>query len=348
MNQRLERALNCEPHDQVPFLPAIYEHKGWFVGATPSRVARDQQLLTKAILAEHEQVQPDALTVGVDVYNVEAEAIGCHVTFYEGDDTSVPAIGSTGAVFQGTTDVASLRLPDPRKDGRMPLNIEVAEKIRNAVGSEVPVRGAVSGPFSLAAHLAGPEKFFFLTVMQPALVKELLHFAAEVIKLYGKAFIELGCGVVMFDSHASPDLLPPHVYTDLVLPPTRDVIEYYHQLGLAHVPLIIGGNTTKILDSYLGTGANNILCDTKADVAEFVRKCSASRKAFRRNISSSDFLEADSAEVYKRALKSLEESNGYPGFILGSAVLPYGTPLSHMTAMREAVQEFKKRLHASP
>lgn len=343
MNKRLEQAMNCEAHDQVPFLPAIYEHKGWFVGETPSRVARDQRLLTKAILTEYEQVQPDALTVGVDVYNVEAEAIGCPVVFYEGDDTSVPAIRSDGAVFHGFEDLTSLKLPDPLKDGRMPMNIEVARNIQKALGNEVPVRGAVSGPFSLAAHLAGPEKFFFLTLMQPDLVKEILHFAAEVIKLYGKAFIELGCGVVMFDSHASPDLLPPQAYRDLVLPPTRAIIDYFHKLGSAHVPLIIGGNTTKILDSYLETGANNLLCDAKADAVEFVKKCSVVKTAFRRNIDSSDFLEVASADVYKRALKCLEESNGYPGFILGSAVLPYGTPLSHLTAMREAVQEFKKR-----
>jgi hypothetical protein len=54
-------------------------------------------------------------------------------------------------------------------------------------------------------------------------------------------------------------------------------------------------------------------------------------------------LQIASDEVYHRALKSLDESNGYPGFIMGSAILPYGTPLSHLTAMREAIQEYKKR-----
>jgi uroporphyrinogen decarboxylase len=74
-----------------------------------------------------------------------------------------------------------------------------------------------------------------------------------------------------------------------------------------------------------------------------VKRCSIVKTAFRRNIDSSDFLEVASEEVYKRALKCLEESQGFPGFILGSAVLPYGTPVSHLAAMREAVQEFKKR-----
>ena len=347
MNTRLLSALNGDTPDQVPFLPAIYEHKGWFVGETPSRVARDAQLLTRAMLAEYEQVRADALILGIDVYNVEAEAIGCTVTYYDGNDNSVPAIGSTGAVFHGADDLVKLRIPDPQKDGRMPLNLEAARNVMKVLGKELPIRGAVSGPFSLAAHLAGPGNFFLLLMMKPDLIKQLLKFAADVIKQYGRAFIELGCGVVVFDSHASPDLLSPDMYREFVLAPTQDIITYFHELGLQHVPLIIGGNTTKILDAYLETGANNILCDTKANVGEFLGHCSAKQRAFRRNVDSSDFLEITPDEVFHRSLKNLEESNGYPGFILGSAVLPYGTPLVHLTAMREAIQEYKKRAAVS-
>jgi uroporphyrinogen decarboxylase len=343
MNTRLEHALGCEPSDRVPFLPAIYEHKGWFVGETPSRVCRNARLLTTALLAEYERVQPDALTVGVDVYNVEAEAIGCRVIYYEGDDNSVPAVDPEGAVFQGSEDVTSLKLPDPRKDGRMPLNLEVARDVVRVLGKEIPIRGAVSGPFSLAAHLAGAERLFLLTMTHPRLVRELLNFAAEVIKSYGRAFMEVGCGIVIFDSQASPELISPQMYRDFVLAPTRSIVEYFHHLGVPHVPLIMGGNTTKSIDAYLETGANNILCDVKADARVFLERCSKSRRAFRRNLDSSDFLQVTSEEVHGQALRYLEESNAYPGFILGTAIAPYGTPLSHFTAIREAIQEFKKR-----
>lgn len=340
MNKRLELALRCEPQDQVPFVPAIYEHKAWFVGETPSRVCRDEHLLTTALLAEYERVQPDALTIGIDVYNVEAEAVGCKVIYYEEQDTSVPAIGPEGAVFWGSEDVASLKMPDPRKDGRMPLNLEVARNIVKVLGREIPIRGALSGPFSLAAHLAGPGHFFVLLFTHPGLVKDLVRFASEVIKRYGHAFIELGCGIVIFDSQASPALLSPQLYREFVLGPTREVIEHFHRLGVPHVPLIIGGNTTKIMDAYLETGANNILCDVKADAQEFLAKCSAARRAFRRNIDSTDFLSIASSDVYSRALKYLQEANGYPGFILGTAIVPYGTPLSHLVGVREAIREF--------
>ena len=342
MNTRYEQALNCQQPDRVPFLPAIYEHKAWFVGKTPSDVCRDPKLLTAALLAEYERVKPDALTIGVDIYNVEAEAVGCKVTYYEEGNNSVPSIGHEGAILQGSDDVTSLRLPDPRMDGRMPLFIEAAKAMVKILGKEIPLRGAVSGPFSLAAHLAGPQKLFLLTMMQPGIVKELLGFAAEVIKLYGNAFIEAGCGVVMFDSFASSDLLPPEMYRELVLPPTRGIVDHFHQKGARNIPLIIGGNTTSLLEAYLGTGANNILCDVKADPQEFLKRCSAMKKAFRRNLDSALFLESSPADIKNRAMRSLEESNSYPGYILGTGVLAYGTPLTHIAAVREAIDEYER------
>lgn len=342
MNRRFEQALNCEPPDRIPFVPAIYEHKAWFVGETPSKVCRDSQLFTTALLAEYDRVQPDVLTVGIDVYNVEAEAIGCKVIYYEGDNTSVPAIAPGSVVFQGSEEVASLKMPDPQEDGRMPLNLEVAGNIMKLLGKEVPIRGAVSGPFSLAAHLAGLENLFKLMFTHPDLVHELLGFACEVIKRYGQAFIELGCGVVVFDSQASSDLISPLLYREFVLSRTRTLIDHFQKLGLRNVPLIIGGNTTKMLDEYLETGANNVLCDVKADSKEFLHKCSTARRAFRRNMDSTDFQTVSSEDVHRRTVKCLEESSGYPGFILGTAILSYGTPLPLIGAIRSAIQEYKR------
>lgn len=342
MNKRLEQALKCEQSDRVPFLPAIYEHKAWFVGETPSKVCRDANLFTTAMFAEYERVQPDALTVGMDVYNVEAEAVGSKVLYYGGQDTFVPALAPEGAVFRGSDDVAALNMPDPKKDGRMPLNLEVARNVVRVLGREVPIRGAVSGPFSLAAHLVGPEHLFMLTVTHPRLVKDLVGFSAEVIKRYGMAFINLGCGVVIFDSQASPELLSPQMYRELVLGPTQSIIKYFQQAGVSHVPLIIGGNTTKILESYLETGANNILCDAKADPKEFLEKCAKAKRAFRRNIDSSDFLEAKPEELRGRASAMLQESQGYTGFIAGTGVVPYGTPLANLLAIRDTVHEYRR------
>ncbi len=342
-NNRLQMAMECSTEDHVPFVPAVYEHKAWFVNETPSNVSRDVGLFTKAVLAEFETIRPDAITIGIDVYNVEAEALGCKVIYYDGDDTSVPAIGADGAAFTEQDDFASIGVPDPQKDGRMPINLEVAKNVVKILSAEVPIRGALSGPFSMAANLVGPAELFMLTVTNPTFVNNLLLFASNVVKRFGDAYIKAGCGVIIFDSQASPDLLSPKMYREFVLQPTKSIIDHFHKMGVKNVPLIIGGNTTKILDAYLESGANNILCDSTADVNSFVSECSKVKRAFRKNIDSSDFLVTCAEDIHKRALAALEESRNFPGYILGTSVVPYGTPLENLIAVRDAVHEFNNQ-----
>lgn len=336
-NKRLRDAWECRRPDCIPFIPAIYEHKAWFVGKSPSTVCRDAELLTRAILTEYEQVQPDAITVGVDVYNVEAEAAGCTVVFYPEGDNSIPAVSPDGHPFREGDRVGGLKMPDPARDGRMPLNIEVARRIVKELGSEVPVRGALTGPCSLAAGLMGAENFMLLTLTEPEAARELLSYCAEVTIRYGRSFIAQSCGVIIFDSQASPELLSPGTYKDLVVAPTSHVINELRKEGVPHIPLIIGGNTTEILEDELKTGANNVLCDVTADPVRFSRVCSSQRRAYRRSIDSSGFLSADLDELQRCVKSEVATAAGYPGFILGTAVAPYGTPTSVFDAIREAL-----------
>jgi len=74
--ERIERLLRGEPADRVPFCPAVYEHKAALIGTTPSFLSRDAGLFEKALVREAELYGPDLLTVGCDVYNLEAEAGG--------------------------------------------------------------------------------------------------------------------------------------------------------------------------------------------------------------------------------------------------------------------------------
>ena len=64
---------------RIPFTPVVYEHAARFVGRTPWEVSRDAELLfeghRRAYLEYHQQV----IAVGIDIYNLEAEAYGARV-----------------------------------------------------------------------------------------------------------------------------------------------------------------------------------------------------------------------------------------------------------------------------
>ncbi len=333
----VEQVLRCGAPRPVPlFLPAIYEHKAWFIGSTPSAISRDANLLTRAILAEFEAIGPDALTVGVDVYNVEAEAAGCTVTFYEGNDSSIPGIKPGHHRLTVGDDLAAAPLPNPLTDGRMPVNLEAARRVRREVGPDYWLRGAVSGPFSLAIGLVGSEALFMACVDQPEWVAQLLDYAGRIIREYAKAYRDAGVELVVFDSQASPDLISPRMYEEMVLPITRDLAAWAATQGVRDVPLIIGGNTTPIAGLLTRTGCNNLLCDFTSDFEPWAAASRAAGRAIRRNVPPRLLAQGTPDEIYAATARELARGRDLPGFIMGTAVIPFGTATENILAVKRA------------
>ena len=334
--ERIERLLAGQPADRVPFCPAVYEHKAALIGTTPSLLARDPALLERAILREAELYREDLLVVGCDVYNVEAEAAGCEVRFSDTND--VPSI--VARVLDPGADLSRLRIPDPEKDGRMPVFLEAGRRIAAALGEETVVRGALSAPFSLAAELVGAEPLLLALVDDPGWTIRLLDRTAEIAKAYGRAFRERGLGVILFDSHAAPPLVSPRLYEEIILPATASVVSYFrHGLGLPLVPYIMGGDTGRVLDLILATGTNNILCDFKADLASFVSRLSGKPVLVRANIDPRFLLAASADEIRARTREVLSVGRRHPGFLLGTGILPFDLPTEKVIAVRSALDE---------
>jgi uroporphyrinogen decarboxylase len=335
--REVEATLRCAAPRPVPlFLPAIYEHKAWFIGSTPSAISRDASLLTRALLAEFEAIGPDALAVGVDVYNLEAEAVGCRVTFYEGDDTSIPGIKPGDHLIHVGDDLTHAPVPNPLRDGRMPVNLAAARAVRREVGDDFWLRGAISGPFSLAISLVGAEALFLACLDHPDWVREVLAYATRIIKAFARGYLDAGAELIVFDSQASPELLSPPMYEEFVLPVTEELVQWSASQGVRDLPLVIGGNTTPIAELLLRTGANNLLCDFTADFDEWAALCAQHQRSFRRNLSPRLLETATPDEIYATARRELARGRSLPGFIMGTAVIPFGTPTAHILAVKQA------------
>jgi len=339
----VEAVLRCEASRKVPlFLPAIYEHKAWFIRSTPTAISRNADLLTRALLAEYEAIGPDALAVGVDVYNLEAEAVGCTVSFYEGEDTSIPGIKPGNHIVQVGDDLSQARLPNPLRAGRMPVNITAARNIRRTLGGDFWLRGAISGPFSLAISLVGAEALFLACLDQPDWVRSVLDYSGRIIKEFSKAYIDAGAELIVFDSQASPELLSPSMYEEFVLPVTQELVQWAATQGVRDLPLIIGGNTTPIAGLLAQTEANNLLCDFTADFDEWAAVARENRRALRRNISPRLIETGTPDQIYEVAARELSRGRDLPGFIMGTAVIPFGSPTENVLAIKRACLDAAK------
>ena len=67
--RRVEMVYSLEKADRIPFVPAIYEHKGALVGKSPSEICRNSEYLYAGLKKELETYDPDMLVIGIDVYN---------------------------------------------------------------------------------------------------------------------------------------------------------------------------------------------------------------------------------------------------------------------------------------
>ncbi len=329
--QRLNAKRNGQPTDQPLFCPAIYEHKARLIGKRPTDIAQDVDLLAKAVLAEYEIYKPDMLTVGVDVYNIEAEALGCRVHFPDAID-AVPVI--TERVLTSLGDSEHLPKIDPEKTARMPLMLQAAEVINKKVGGEVLVRGSVSGPFSMAAELMGIEPALMAMLTEPESFRSLLDLCTMVAIDYSTAFIKRGLSVCIFDSQASPPLLSPDLYEDFILPGIVKLNKACKNASCALTEYVIGGKTDAIAAMMMQTGCDVILSDYPSDAATFINNAS-SGQLIRRNISPILIEKGDSGELRQQIEQVKILAATHPNVIIGTGVLSYNVPTENILTVKE-------------
>ena len=335
--QRVEAVYAMQKADRIPFAPAIYEHKGALIGKSPSEICRSAELLCAGLKKELEIYDPDMLVIGIDVYNVEAEALGCKVVYFE-DSNDVPGI--VEPIIDGPGGLSKLGIPDPSRDGRMPIYLEAAGRLYGEIGQDIILRGAVTGPYSMAAELIGAEKFVLLTVEDPGFARQVIEFCARVTVEFGKAFLARGVEPILFDSRATPQLASPRVVRQLLMPVYRDyVLPELKAAGGRFLPLIIGGNTTSIIDDLIATGATQFLSDRPANLKKWCERAAAAGVPVRANVDAILVNRGPVSEIRRQAMEILRDCHDHPGFLLGCGVVDYNGNPEYAMAIHQAIAD---------
>ncbi len=312
--------------------PAIYEHKAALIGRSPAAVSRSAELLYDALCAEHAVYGADLLTVGIDIYNLEAEACGAQVR--ESGATECPDVAAP--LFDLGALPAELDLPDLHRSGRFALMLDAAQRLRDHVAGCAAVRVAASGPVTIAAKLAGIGELVLSLALQDGQAERLLHFTSALAGAWLRAIREAGLDAVIFDSLAAPPILSPDLYTSAVAPLHRDLMTYLEASGQSCRPLVVGGDTTAIATRLAQTGANWLICDFPASASAFATALAPWPDVrVRRNVRPADLQHAagimDVAERYSADLDCFRRPVG------GTGILPYCFEPSDFLEFRRAV-----------
>jgi len=128
--------------------------------------------------------------------------------------------------------VKSLRLPDPARDGRMPIKLEALRRLKAEFGDTVCVVGSNAAPYSSAGLLFGLETPMLLMYEDPGLLRDTMDFFVELQSRWAVAQIRAGADAIWLgDCNAFSGMLSPAHYKDFAAEPCRKVIQAIQQAG---------------------------------------------------------------------------------------------------------------------
>jgi uroporphyrinogen decarboxylase len=316
--ERVLRAIRREPTDCVVAAPYIYDLAAVVAGISVRDFCHDAHAMVKAQLALQEIVGQDVIAVGSDNYYI-AEGFGCRTTTEEDE---IPALDKPAAAQ--LTDVFDLQVPDPTRDGRMPLMLEAIRLVRKAVGDQVQAWLCEVG----FAEAGMPEA-------NQAALHHALDLATEALIRFGKACWDAGADIIHCgDSLASCDVISPASYRRYAFPYQQRVFAAWKEHGIDGSLLHICGDSSKVLEAYADTGADLIEIDNKVDLA-LAKERIGGRVTLMGNVHTVEHLLKGTVQCVRDASqKCIDKAGSGGGFILGSGcIVPRRTPVKNVVEM---------------
>jgi len=322
----------------MDFAPSVYEHAAFLLGRTPWDVSRDAELLFQAHAEAFRRYGHRPVVVGIDIYNLEAEAYGGMVE--EPGGVGIPAVSRP--VVRSTAGLCELAPLDPLSAGRIPMVIDVAARLA-AEFPEADVRVPVSGPFSIASNLVGFETLLCDVLTDPDQASAgLMHLVRGQVN-FCEAIRRRGLDIAFFESAAAPPLLSPVQFRAVELPALKAILQQAAAVVGHPVPCIIGGNTAPILDAMLETGTGYVICPIETDQAQFMRKiwdCTDVR--VRVNTSAEVMVRGPWEAIRAEVDRIVRLTAGRQNVCLGTGALPYETPPENVLRVKEYCRELAR------
>lgn len=322
--ERMNAVLESRPVDRYPWVPSIYEHGARVIGQPPAAAARSAALMAEAALASYEAYQHDLVTVGIDIYNIEAEAFGCEVSAGEG--TSIPGIVSHPLVAQKELDPSVLAVPRPGPANRLGLIAEACANVAARIGREVWVYGCMGGPFSQAVEVRGFENLIADMLDAPERVHALLEKTTALALEQARRLSEAGCGVYLYESWATIPLIAPAMFGEYVVPYNRRVIAMTReQYRTPPAAVIMGGNTAQLMDFFIACNTSLVVADFNTDFV-FMREKTAGRRMIVRGCADPKLIErADWPKIEEVVARLAAKARGMRNFVWGCGAVSYNT-----------------------
>lgn len=338
--ERILMACRMEEPDRVPVMPITHYHSAALAGITIGEYAQSGEKMAAAVLKGYERFGWDGFMLGCDV-GVEGEALGGTAEF---PDDAPPNL-KTYVLENNYEKLKELKVPNPLKDGRMPVEIRATEICIKEVGAEAFVQPYTACPMTCASQLRGVQTLMMDTIDDPVFVEELLDFTTKVVLEYGKALVDAGAHSVLLGAAlCSPQFTPPQFYQEKILPRHQELIAALKKYGAPSVDLHICGNIWKIVPYMAESGADMFDVDWQMDMEKLKQELKGKGITLRGNINPALIQNGTPEEVYEESVKIIKSAGSGGGMILGSGCdVAHGALYENLDMMIKAAKDTKLR-----
>ncbi|HUV09243.1 MAG TPA: uroporphyrinogen decarboxylase family protein, partial [Spirochaetia bacterium] len=213
---RLQAAGSGIP-DRIPFTTQMHEFAMNRVGVPPDRFYSEAEAFVSGLIETAEEFDFDIPSLGYDVYNIEAEAMGqpLHLT-----ERQAPVIDKDAILIKEKGDLLRLKQPEAGVSGRMPFILEVHRVYRQHLGIDPAFQ--FCAPFSLATLVRGYVNFIQDIYADPEFAHDILIFLTEQviapwIAAQKRAFPKTNAAVGA-DALCSPPMVNPQIIEQFSIP----------------------------------------------------------------------------------------------------------------------------------
>ncbi len=319
---------------KIAFTPAIYEHAARFAGRTPWEVSRDPELLFEGHRGAWLEYRHTPVCVGIDIYNLEAEAYGAVILRPTGE--GIPAIQEP--LCADLDQALAVRPFDPTVAGRIPLVLAVGRRLHKEL-PDADIRIPVAGPFSIAFNLCGINNLCEYAATRPQEVARLLMHLADHQAAFCRAVAAAGLDIAFFESAAAPPMLSPAQFHELELPALRRILALAADCIGHPVPCIMGGHTVLVVDDLLATGTRYLVCNVETDQAAFLRRVAQTHPHVRVRVNMDPAIVAgqDLQRIHREVDRVLALSALHSNCVMGTGALPYETPPENIHLIQQYI-----------
>ena len=329
---RFSDALLGKPKDHVPLFPMI---AGWaaanFSDLPLSKLALDPKGIVDVQIRAKESMGYDALFAYADPLYIP-EAFGCRVRFLETGPLADPLpIKVTSMV-----DVDGLPLPDARREGRLPLILDVVKDLSEYGNGDLPVLGLFEGPFTTTCRILEPELIMRMVYKNRAVLEALLDKVTAFLLKFAEALVENGANAIFLpEPTASASMISPTMFRQFVLPRLKKLTQNLKVPCILH----ICGDTSPTLKAMGESGAKVLSLDQCMDL-------SSSRAVVKDGVLGGNvdpinaLLMGSEEQVVKDTLNCLRRAGTKRFVLMSGCGVPPNTPLENVKIMVKTAKEY--------